>query len=100
MKIISLNCVHISANNSLSFISAKTYSLNHKQMYKPSAQCGNDNFKNGITNGNKWYKVYNGMQDWNYFYNDCFEVTIELGCCKYPTGSSNTSCQNSMIIDY
>ena len=68
--------------------SAKTYSLNHKSMYKPSAQCGHDDFKDGITNGNKWYKVFNGMQDWNYMYNDCFEVTIELGCCKYPNGES------------
>ena len=55
-------------------------------MYKPAAQCGHDDFKDGITNGNKWYKVFNGMQDWNYMYNDCFEVTIELGCCKYPSG--------------
>lgn len=79
-----------SPDDSLFISMAKTYSLNHKQMYKPSAQCGNDNFKNGITNGNKWYKVYNGMQDWNYFYNDCFEVTIELGCCKYPTDAAST----------
>ncbi|XP_063694160.1 carboxypeptidase D-like isoform X1 [Bolinopsis microptera] len=79
-----------SPDDSLFISMAKTYSLNHKQMYKPSAQCGHDDFKDGITNGNKWYKVYNGMQDWNYFYNDCFEVTIELGCCKYPTDAAST----------
>ena len=46
-----------------------------------------DNFPGGITNGAHWYPLSGGMEDFNYFWRDCFEITIELTCCKYPPES-------------
>ena len=45
-------------------------------------------FNDGITNGAAWYVLNGGMQDWSYIYTSTMEVTIELGCIKYPEVST------------
>ena len=47
----------------------------------------NGSWYHGITNGAAWYSINGGMQDWNYRYMGCNEVTMELGNTKEPSAS-------------
>uniref|UniRef100_A0A2K5EWU6 Carboxypeptidase D n=1 Tax=Aotus nancymaae TaxID=37293 RepID=A0A2K5EWU6_AOTNA len=69
---------------------AKAYASNHPIMKTGEPHCPGDedeSFKDGITNGAHWYDVEGGMQDYNYVWANCFEITLELSCCKYPPAS-------------
>ncbi|XP_076925436.1 carboxypeptidase SOL1-like [Bidens hawaiensis] len=57
---------------------AKLYSESHYNMSQ------SQEFKAGITNGALWYPIYGGMQDWNYIYGGCFELTLEISDNKWP----------------
>lgn len=73
---------------------AKSYSTNHPTMSRGEHCydiCGddktsllNERFKDGITNGAKWYVLYGGIQDWVYLNTNCLGITVELGCTKFP----------------
>ncbi len=41
-------------------------------------------FTDGIVNGSAWYSILGGMQDWNYRYVGCIDMTIELSDTKWP----------------
>ena len=68
---------------------ASTYANAHPQMHldNPPWECTEipaDHFKGGITNGANWYNVAGGMQDFDYLHSSCMEITIEMGCRKFP----------------
>ncbi|XP_043923034.1 carboxypeptidase Z [Protopterus annectens] len=65
---------------------AKAYAAVHPLMSEKSEnRCGGKFAKSGgIVNGAEWYSFAGGMGDYNYLGSNCFELTLEMGCEKYP----------------
>ena len=76
---------------------ARIYSDAHPTMHlgkpcppppgRPYYSVLSESFPGGITNGAAWYPVTGGMQDYNYVHSNAFEITLELGCNKYPNAT-------------
>lgn len=65
---------------------ARTYADAHPVMSDTlTERCGGSFAEDGgIINGAQWYSFAGGMQDFNYLHTNCFEITLELSCDKYP----------------
>ncbi len=76
---------HVNNRLEISFLFSKNCILflfkAHPKMHKGDACV---KFNDGITNGAAWYIIDGGMQDWSYAYTSDMEITIEIGCNKYP----------------
>ncbi|ESO01677.1 hypothetical protein HELRODRAFT_112638 [Helobdella robusta] len=69
---------------------ATRYASLHGVLKRPHPKCSDgDDFskRGGITNGANWYSISGGMQDFNYLGTNCFELTFELSCNKFPKES-------------
>ncbi|XP_054480553.1 carboxypeptidase M [Anoplopoma fimbria] len=63
---------------------SKVYSHSHASMHRGNI-CGDTRpFLDGVTNGFQWYPLQGGMQDYNYVWAQCLELTLEVSCCKFP----------------
>uniref|UniRef100_A0A4W5PN21 Peptidase M14 domain-containing protein n=1 Tax=Hucho hucho TaxID=62062 RepID=A0A4W5PN21_9TELE len=69
---------------------AKVYASTNQVMLNPDRRlCHNENFQryNNIINGANWHTVPGSMNDFSYLHTNCFNVTVELSCDKFPRAS-------------
>ncbi|XP_066497993.1 probable carboxypeptidase X1 [Hoplias malabaricus] len=61
-------------------------STNHVMSNPDRRPCHNVDFirHNNIINGANWHTVPGSMNDFSYLHTNCFEVTVELSCDKFP----------------
>lgn len=76
------------ADNHLFRELALTFAQNHRLMHTGDNCDLGEVFLDGITNGGRWYELAGGMQDFNYIYTNCFEITVEMSCCKKPAAAT------------
>ncbi|XP_034530805.1 probable carboxypeptidase X1 [Notolabrus celidotus] len=66
---------------------ATVYASTNLVMANPDRRlCHSEDFQahNNIINGGAWHTVPGSMNDFSYLHTNCFEVTVELSCDKFP----------------
>ncbi|KAM9354397.1 putative carboxypeptidase X1 [Pholidichthys leucotaenia] len=66
---------------------ASVYASTNLVMANPDRRiCHYEDFQsyNNIINGGAWHTVPGSMNDFSYLHTNCFEVTVELSCDKFP----------------
>lgn len=71
----------LAPDNALLIEAALTYAHHNLPMYNSTE------FNQGITNGAEWYVITGSMQDWNYGFTDCMDITLEISNNKWPPAS-------------
>uniref|UniRef100_A0A8B9JAD2 Probable carboxypeptidase X1 n=1 Tax=Astyanax mexicanus TaxID=7994 RepID=A0A8B9JAD2_ASTMX len=69
---------------------AAVYASTNLVMANPDRRiCHYEDFQqhNNIINGGDWHTVPGSMNDFSYLHTNCFEVTVELSCDKFPHAS-------------
>ncbi|KAI3367110.1 hypothetical protein L3Q82_008175 [Scortum barcoo] len=69
---------------------ATVYASTNLVMANPDRRvCHYEDFQshNNIINGGAWHTVPGSMNDFSYMHTNCFEVTVELSCDKFPHAS-------------
>ncbi len=67
-------------DNDLMIFISETYSYYNVPMW-------NGAWYHGITNGVDWYSTWGNIQDWNYLFEGCNDVTLEISNNKQPPAS-------------
>uniref|UniRef100_A0A8C1V980 Peptidase M14 domain-containing protein n=1 Tax=Cyprinus carpio TaxID=7962 RepID=A0A8C1V980_CYPCA len=69
---------------------ATVYASTNLVMANPERRiCHSEDFlqHNNIINGADWHTVPGSMNDFSYLHTNCFEITVELSCDKFPHAS-------------
>ncbi|KAK2896530.1 hypothetical protein QQF64_005969 [Cirrhinus molitorella] len=69
---------------------ATVYASTNLVMANPERRiCHSEDFQqhNNIINGGDWHTVPGSMNDFSYLHTNCFEITVELSCDKFPHAS-------------
>ncbi|XP_067277860.1 probable carboxypeptidase X1 [Pseudorasbora parva] len=69
---------------------ATVYASTNLVMANPDRRiCHSEDFlqHNNIINGADWHTVPGSMNDFSYLHTNCFEITVELSCDKFPHAS-------------